>query len=189
LAVLLRELVGDFRLCAPSGVLDDNCDPLLWTKLSTVDVGGVDLSGITAFRVATAPFTDETSGWQPLTLNGQGEIVPPQVSLGGAGEGRYTVYLQLRVDESNSGDPLTSEIVYDATAPSSVQLSLRRGSAALRDGFTSESTVSATVSADAGSGDVAPLGDAYVRFAVTAPATPPASTRCAHGGSGGAPLD
>ncbi len=187
--VLLRELVGDFRLCAPSGVLSDSCEPLLWTRLTTVDVGGVDLSGINAYRVGTAPFSDDGTGWQPVTLNGLGEIIPPQVTLGGDGEGRYTVYLQLRVDETNTGEPLTAEIVYDATAPSAVQLVLRKGARALLDGFTSDSTVTVSVNADAGSGDVAPLGDAFVQFANSAPTTPPPSTRCSHGGSCGVPLD
>lgn len=187
--VVLRELVGDFRLCAATGVLADNCEPLLWTRHAEVDVGGVDLTGIGEYRVSTSPFPNDTAGWLPIAQNGDGTFIPPRVTLGDTGDGRYTVYLQLRVDEDNVGDVLTAEIVYDTTPPADVTLVLRRGTSALRDGFTNQATVSAVVSASAGSGDVAPLGSAFVRFADSAPTSPPATTRCAHGASCSVPLD
>ena len=56
---------------------------------------------------------------------------------------------------------------------------MQRGAGAILDGFTHESAVTAVVSANAGVGDVAPLGDTFVVFAADAPGAP-TGTRCAH---------
>lgn len=183
----LTRFEGDFTLCAPTGVLQLDCAPLIATNLQTVEVGGIDLSDVTEYRISLAPFPDATTGWTALTLSGS-DIVPPSVTFPANDERRHTVYLQLR-QNLDTGDVLTVDVVFDQTPPEAVALELFAGEDALLDGFTNEDNVDVRVSASAGAGEVAGLGVAVIAFATSEPGSIPAQTQCPHGVTCAVPLD
>ncbi len=179
--VVLAQLSGDFRLCAAAPVLDPGCTPLQFTNLTTVNVGGLSFDGIAKFRVSTTPFqeTDVDPPFVDVTPATPSGFVAPSVTLGPS-EGKITVFLQLQPTQGSPGPVLQSQVVFDTTPPQSVTATVARGTAALVDGFTNEAVGRVTVHADPGSGNVAPLKDARVVFAASAPASAPAQTACPH---------
>jgi hypothetical protein len=185
---VLFPIEGDFRLCAPTdGKLSQTCAPLTFTNLTTLDIGGISLEGISDWRTSTQPFVDPDLGWTPVATDGDGDFIAPTVDIGQTGEGTYTVHLQLRTSPTTPGEVQTADIVFDITPPANVAVTLARGADALLDGFTNELTGRATVTADPGAG--APLGSAFVVFDTVAPGAVPAQTRCPHATPCGVPLD
>ena len=173
----LTAIAGDFTLCAPGGFLEDACAAVTATNLNSLRVGGLDAIGFSDFRIGLQAFPPDETGFQPLVPSA-GKTVAPVVNVSGA-VGTVTVFLQLRAGPGNLGDVLETNVTIDRTPPSAPQLVLQRGAGAILDGFTHESAVTAVVSANAGVGDVAPLGDTFVVFAADAPGAP-TGTRCAH---------
>ena len=164
----LAPVSGAFDICAPSGL----CTPLEFSNQNSLRVRLRQAAGVTAIRTAVG--AAPTGAFLPFVAGSD-----VFVDVSGAGNGVVSVFVQV-VADGNTAVPLEATYTRD-TAPPTLRTLERIADVGARDvRFTNDAAVTVRVSADPGTGIVAPLADVAFAFAASAPASPPVTaTRCA----------
>ena len=172
--ILLQPNSGDFDLCAPTGT----CTPLAFTNLATLRVRLRAAAGVTQVRVrAREAFTEGDVEPAFIAFDSLNE---PTVDISGD-DGVVEVFVQVVVDGS-PGPVLRSSLTRDTVPPDITAFAIAADTQALDPQFTRSTVVRAQLDADPGVGPVAPLANARLAFANSAPIAPPGgATLCAPG--------
>ncbi|MDP2343332.1 MAG: carboxypeptidase-like regulatory domain-containing protein [Deltaproteobacteria bacterium] len=164
--LVLPRARGDFDVCRPLDQAGDaNCTPIEFTNSTAIDVRLRDATDVAALIVGINGAASES-----FPLGAQNRTT---IAVDGASDGVLSLSVQAEKLDGSRGEVLSTTIILDTVAPGAATVT-REAAAGSRDPrFTAQSFIDVVVAADAGTGDVAPLGSARVVVADSEPAGAP----------------
>jgi len=164
--VLLKPTSGDFVLC---DVGADPCEQTPFTNADTVRVllqSDLDVTQIRVQSRSSFEAGDADPAWVPYDSG-----TPVVIDISGA-DGVVEVFVQLWRDGA-AGAVLSASILRDTVAPEPTGVFVASTQETAVGPFTNRPEARLRLTAQAGQGDVAPLGGAFFSWAPTAPASIP----------------